>query len=474
MPKYYVCAVLFLPFSPCLGCVGYVFQQAVRSFDLSFKQIINSAATPKISMLSDHSTIEAIKLTRRRITILFSDIEESTRHWERRGDVDARMLIERHNCLLFPVIRKFRGRIIKTLGDAIMAAFDKPDNAVKAAIAMQQILAREREQDKYFSLRTRIGIHTGTGLVEDEDIFGDVVNIAAKVQAEADANQILLTSSAVAHLENKICTLNEHSSLKPKGKRKPVSVLDCNWRDHVSLISHIKPDTLLPLMKRHRFELLIYVVVGLCALFFLYYHYLRYLLVDYGVDLNRFGSSLHLPADTTPLLMLLALIILAFIIYVLRIHFISRALLRSINGLFGFGLVLLGFHFSNDTIQPGFNQHWYGILYQSRNTFIEVVADRAPLHTRPDSQSDVRLYLTAGDFFIFNKNTEADERLWHQVILSGEEAWLPQRIPPAFGVAEKQLCVTRPFVFHKYDLYALILAMIGFVRGYLHFKMKLN
>ncbi|MDQ1363818.1 MAG: Adenylate cyclase, partial [Pseudomonadota bacterium] len=289
-------------------------------------------------MLSDHSTIDVIKRSRRRITILFSDIEESTRHWERRGDIDARMLIDRHNRLLFPVIRKFRGRIIKTLGDAIMAAFDKTDDAVKAAIAIQQILARERERDQYFSLRTRIGIHTGTGLVEEDDIFGDVVNVAAKVQAEADGNQILLTSSAAAHLEKNHGTLTEHSCIKPKGKRKAINVVECPWRDHKSLIGNIQPDALLPLMKRQRFELLTYLAVGLCALFFIYYRYLRYWLTDRGFDLNFILDTPQLPSDTLPFLMSMALALFMFVIYLLRIHFISRAMLRALNGLFGFGL----------------------------------------------------------------------------------------------------------------------------------------
>ena len=133
-------------------------------------------------MLTDKSTIEAIKRSRKQVTILFSDIEHSTRHWERRGDIDARMLLDRHNRLLFPVIRKFRGKIIKTLGDAIMASFNKPENAVKAGIAIQQQLAAERARDKYFSLHTRIGIHTGKGIIEYDDVFGDVVNVAARLK----------------------------------------------------------------------------------------------------------------------------------------------------------------------------------------------------------------------------------------------------------------------------------------------------
>jgi class 3 adenylate cyclase len=423
-------------------------------------------------MLSDHSTIDAIKRSRRRITILFSDIEESTRHWERRGDVDARMLLDRHNRVLFPVIRKFRGRIIKTLGDSIMAAFNNTDNALKAAIAMQQALAQERARDQYFSLRTRIGIHTGTGLVEEHDIFGDVVNVAAKVQAEADANQILLTSSAAAHLEKNTYALTEHSSLKPKGKRKSINVLECPWREQPSLITNIKPDALLPLMKRQRFELLTYLAVGLCALFFIYYRYLRYLVADQGLDLNLISITFQLPSDTVPFLLTLVLALVVFVIYLLRINFISRALLRAINGLFGFGLVIFAFHGLNDYTQPGFNQSWYGSIYQSQNKFIEVVADNTPLHEKADITSRRIKTLNYGDFFIFKDASEANNRLWHRISFKAGDAWIPQRIPPAFGISERQLTMTRHFNFYYYDLYALVLATLGFILGFTNFTIR--
>jgi class 3 adenylate cyclase len=425
-------------------------------------------------MLSDHSTIDAIKRSRRRITILFSDIEESTRHWERRGDIDARMLLDRHNRILFPVIRKFRGRVIKTLGDAIMAAFNNTDDAVKAAIAIQQTLAREREQDKYFSLRTRIGIHTGTGLVEDDDIFGDVVNVAAKVQAEADGNQILLTSSSAAHLEKNQCQLAEHSSLKPKGKRKPINVLECLWHEHPSLINSIKADALLPLMKRQRFELLTYLGVGLCALFFIYYRYLRYFLADHGINLNLISDISLLPSDTVPFLMSIALAMIVFVIYLLRINFISRTVLRALSGLFGFGLVLFAFHGLNDYVQPGFNQSWYGSLVQSQNQFVEVLVDRTPLHEKATTTSRIVKKLSSGEFFIFQNTVESENRTWNRISIAGKNAWIPQRIPPAFGIAEQQLTLTHYFNFYYYDLYALVLATLGFILGFINFKIRPN
>lgn len=84
------------------------------------------------------SITRQIRSTRKQITILFTDIEGSTRYWDTRGDIDGRLMVDYHNRLIFPVIKKFKGKIVKTIGDAIMASFSRSEQAVKAAIAIQQ------------------------------------------------------------------------------------------------------------------------------------------------------------------------------------------------------------------------------------------------------------------------------------------------------------------------------------------------
>ena len=69
------------------------------------------------------SATKHIRSSRKHVTILFSDIEESTTYWDKYGDIEGRLMVDRHNRLMFPIIQKFRGRIIKTIGDSIMASF---------------------------------------------------------------------------------------------------------------------------------------------------------------------------------------------------------------------------------------------------------------------------------------------------------------------------------------------------------------
>ena len=127
------------------------------------------------------SIIRQIRRSRKPVTIPFTDVEGSTRYWDSLGDTRGRLMIDLHNRLIYPVIKRHRGRIVKTIGDSIMASFKSPENAMRASIGIQQILDRRRKEDKRFRLKVRIGIHTGKALVEHKDIFGDMVNVAARV-----------------------------------------------------------------------------------------------------------------------------------------------------------------------------------------------------------------------------------------------------------------------------------------------------
>src|SRR5262245_50429503 len=80
------------------------------------------------------------------MTILFSDIQGSTKFAEKRGDVEYMAMIDRHNRILFPVIEGEGGLIVKTIGDAILAKFDDPVAAVKAAVGMQRALAKDGDE----------------------------------------------------------------------------------------------------------------------------------------------------------------------------------------------------------------------------------------------------------------------------------------------------------------------------------------
>jgi class 3 adenylate cyclase len=133
----------------------------------------------------------------RDITLLFTDLKGSTALYDRIGDLNAFALVQRHFDLLQDVITHHHGAIIKTIGDAVMATFLEPADAVAAALSMRsEIDAFNRKQaDREIILK--IGIHKGAAIAvtlnERLDYFGQTVNIAARVQQLADAEEIFVS-----------------------------------------------------------------------------------------------------------------------------------------------------------------------------------------------------------------------------------------------------------------------------------------
>jgi class 3 adenylate cyclase len=136
------------------------------------------------------------------ITLLFTDLKGSTELYERIGDLNAFALVQQHFERLQEVTTRHRGAIIKTIGDAVMAAFRTPSDAVAAALAMRGEIAAFNRGSPGKELILKIGMHTGAAIAvtlnERLDYFGQTVNIAARVQSLADADEIYLSNDVYA------------------------------------------------------------------------------------------------------------------------------------------------------------------------------------------------------------------------------------------------------------------------------------
>lgn len=127
------------------------------------------------------------------LTILFADITESSRLYNQLGDAEARAAINACLAALVDLLPRFDGRLVKTLGDAIMCVFPSAVQGVNAATEMQTCVMNEVPGGH--PLRIHIGLHAGPVLVEGDDVFGDTVNAAAFLTNVAMAEQILLSEA---------------------------------------------------------------------------------------------------------------------------------------------------------------------------------------------------------------------------------------------------------------------------------------
>jgi class 3 adenylate cyclase len=133
----------------------------------------------------------------RDISILFTDLKGSTDLYDRIGDLKAFALVNQHFDRLARAVHRNRGAVVKTIGDAVMASFERPVDAVHAARDMlREIEAFNREVGER-EIVLKIGVHRGAAIAvtlnDRLDFFGQSVNIASRVQGLADADEIYVT-----------------------------------------------------------------------------------------------------------------------------------------------------------------------------------------------------------------------------------------------------------------------------------------
>ena len=139
----------------------------------------------------------------RDIAILFTDIKGSTALYRRIGDLNAFQLVQQHFDWLREATVHHGGAVVKTIGDAVMAAYPDAARAVAAALEMRQAAERFNQGQPERPVALKIGIHHGAAIavtLNDElDYFGQTVNIAARAQAMADAQEVCITDKVLGY-----------------------------------------------------------------------------------------------------------------------------------------------------------------------------------------------------------------------------------------------------------------------------------
>ncbi|MGO9451690.1 MAG: protein kinase domain-containing protein [Candidatus Binataceae bacterium] len=167
-------------------------RNALRSIAVAPKTPMEMLASTVISERPDLSTHVAPDGT---VSILFSDMENSTVMNERLGDLEFQKLLHDHNSLIRDQIKAHQGFEVKSMGDGFMVAFSSARRALDCAIRIQREFAAYNERHASTPIRVRIGLHTGEAIKEGSDFFGRNVNMAARIGAKAQGGTILVSGT---------------------------------------------------------------------------------------------------------------------------------------------------------------------------------------------------------------------------------------------------------------------------------------
>jgi eukaryotic-like serine/threonine-protein kinase len=151
--------------------------------------------TVAASALSQAREMRALASLDGTVTIMFSDMVESTALYETLGDLRGSELIRTHNEIFRREVAAHRGHEVQTFGDSFMIAFSSVRRAVLCAIAVQRAFAAYGESHPDLPIRVRIGLHVGEAVRESTDFFGKAVILAARVSSLAQGGQILVSST---------------------------------------------------------------------------------------------------------------------------------------------------------------------------------------------------------------------------------------------------------------------------------------
>ncbi len=168
--------------------------------------------------------------------VMFADVAGSTAIYENLGDVEARERISRALNTLISICKRHKGVLVKTIGDEILVYFKDADMSVLAAQAIQETMEDHRSPET-IGISIRVGMHYGSVIFEDNDIFGDTVNVAARVVAMTKARQILFTSELAQRLSSAelSCKTRQFDRIKVKGKEESLDVYLYTWEEEADI-----------------------------------------------------------------------------------------------------------------------------------------------------------------------------------------------------------------------------------------------
>jgi class 3 adenylate cyclase len=173
---------------------------------------------------------QAVEETTRQNAVLFADVSGSTKLYETRGDIIALEAIGRCIEALKQVTGKCGGRVVKTIGDEVMALFPTANSAAQAAAAMHGAMESLPAVGET-KLGLRIGFQCGPVIQKDDDVFGDTVNLASRLVETAVKDQIITSADTALQLPAMYRPfIRRLYAIQVKGKSDPVELCELVWR----------------------------------------------------------------------------------------------------------------------------------------------------------------------------------------------------------------------------------------------------
>ena len=174
------------------------------------------------------------------LCILFADVADSTALFDQYGDDVARTVIADTLNQLLEDVHHCNGYLVKTIGDEIMCTFQTADAAIEAAVLMQNRVINQSPQDNKPDIMIRVGLHCGEVIIEEDDVFGDAVNVAARMTSFAKKNQIITNQMTLKQTQTEqLPMFRSLGAIEVKGKAKAIDMVEILWQQDKSKLTRV-------------------------------------------------------------------------------------------------------------------------------------------------------------------------------------------------------------------------------------------
>jgi adenylate cyclase len=191
------------------------------------------------------------------LAIVFTDIKGFTERTSRQTLEENQRLLKTHHDLLVPLFKAFGGRIIKSIGDAFLVTFESPTQAVLSGMAVQDRLWQyNRGVQDAERLEVRVAINAGEVRVESNDVFGEPVNIASRVEGLAEAGEVFFTEAVYLIMNKAEVPSQEVGLFELKGipgKIRVYRVPSAPYRVEKPAVVHLLPGAETPIPEQPPF-----------------------------------------------------------------------------------------------------------------------------------------------------------------------------------------------------------------------------
>jgi class 3 adenylate cyclase len=165
------------------------------------------------------------------VAILFADVVGSTQLYDKFGDTKASETVAACLDIMKDATYQFNGVVIKTIGDEVMSTFQTVDEAMGAAVMMQNRISTQRRKDDTIPVSIRIGCHYGPVVEEQNDIFGAAVHTANRMTSQAKSKQIIISGITVEHMSTELRNQTRQIDLATvRGRMDEIALFELVWQ----------------------------------------------------------------------------------------------------------------------------------------------------------------------------------------------------------------------------------------------------